>query len=357
MDIFVDRNSSVPPYLQIKGRILDLIESGVLRENQGIESVRTIAQIAGVSPATAQKAFYELKQQRLIYPKAGSGYFVAKKSQLSNNIFVFLPSSRLTFFTYILDGMFEANQSNDLNIQIYSLDTNKHAWDEKTIDLLRVARNERCSVIFIEEPSGDVRRECLNIAKKVPFVTIEWVLDHSISIVNDYRNAGFKMIDYCVNRRGAESIMVLKGRERQYNARERIIGMQMAAQKYKLVEGENLFFYDTDFDAITAYETIKAHYDVSEKKKAVICANDYEAMGAIGAFLEKQVLVGKDVALIGFGNMIDTVTSYVPLTTMDQQLRLIGIKAVSLIMDLLKNGYDKESRIVTIPTRLVERKT
>ena len=100
MDIFVDRNSPVPPYLQIKSKILECIENGELRENQGIESVRNIAHIAGVSPATAQKAFYELKQQRLIYPKAGSGYFVAKKTLLTNNVFVFLPSSRLTFFTW-----------------------------------------------------------------------------------------------------------------------------------------------------------------------------------------------------------------------------------------------------------------
>ena len=357
MDIFVDRNSTVPPYLQIKSRILDLIESGELRENQGIESVRNIAQIAGVSPATAQKAFYELKQQRLIYPRAGAGYFVAKKSLLSKNVYIFLPSSRLTFFTYILDGMFEANQGNDLNLQIYSLDTNKHAWDEKTIDLLRDARNERSSVIFIEEPSGEVRLECLNTAKKVPFLTIEWVLDNAISIVNDYRQAGHRMIDYCINQRQAESILVLKGRERQYNARERIIGMQQAAKKYRLVDGESIRYFNTDFDAITAYETLKKHFSASEKKQAVICANDYEAMGAIGAFMEKQVLVGRDVALIGFGNMIDSVTSYVPLTTMDQQLRLIGIKAVSLIADMLQNGKDKESRIVTIPTRLVERKT
>ena len=102
MDIFVDRNSPVPPYLQIKNRLHDLIESGELRENQGIESVRNIARMAGVSPATAQKAFYELKQQKLIFPKAGSGYFVTGQSPLSNNVFVFLPSSRLTFFTFIL---------------------------------------------------------------------------------------------------------------------------------------------------------------------------------------------------------------------------------------------------------------
>ena len=357
MDIFIDRKSPVPPFLQIKNRMKDLIESGDWKENQSIESVRNIAQLAGVSPATAQKAYYELKQEKLIYSKAGAGYFVAKKSPLTNNVFVFLPSRRLTFFSYILDGMFEANRTNDLNIQIYSLDTDKLAWNEKTAELLRIARNEHCSVIFIEEAFGEMKRECLKTAKKVPFVTIEWVLEHAINIVNDYRRAGFEMVDYCVNRRGAKSIMVLKGRERQFNARERIIGMQEAAKKFKLVEGRNIVYFDTDFDAISAYETIQKHYEGSGKKDAVICANDYEGMGAIGAFLEKRVLVGKEVVLIGFGNMIDSVTSYIPLTTMDQQLRLIGIKAITSIVDLLKAGTDKEFQTITIPTRLIERMT
>ena len=109
-----------------------------------------------------------------------------------------------------------------------------------------------------------------------------------------------------------------------------------AARKYKLVEGKGIVYIDTDFDAISAYETIKKHYPALQKSDAVICANDYEAMGAIGAFLEKRVLVGKDVALIGFGNMIDTVTSYIPLTTMDQRLKLIGIKAIQAINNLRK---------------------
>ena len=357
MDVFVDRQSPVPPYLQIKNRIQDLIENGEWKENQSIESVRNIAQIAGVSPATAQKAFYELKQQKLIYPRAGSGYFVTKQSPLSNNVFVFLPSSRLTFFTYILDGMFEANRASDLNIQIYSLDTDKLAWNEKTAELLRVARSERCSVIFIEEAFGEMRRECYKTAQKVPFVTIEWILENALSIVNDYHRAGFKMIDYCVNKRGAKSIMVLKGRERQYNAHERIIGMREGAKKFKLVEGKGISYFDTDFDAISAYETVTKYYSESEGKDAVICANDYEAMGVIGAFLEKRILVGKDVVLIGFGNMIDSVTSYIPLTTMDQQLRLIGIKAITSLVNLLKSGNEKKPQIITIPTRLVERKT
>jgi|GEM_PF-260608 Transcriptional regulators len=356
MDVFIDRNSPLPPYRQLKEHIRDLIDNGELRENQVVPSVREISRTTGVSMGTVQKAFGELKHEKLIYSKAGAGYFVSKQSSLSNNVFVFLPSNRLTFYTFILDGMFEANRSKDLSLQIYSLDTDKLAWNERTIELLQKARRDKCSVIFIEEAFGEMRRECLNTAKKVPFVTVEWVLENSINIVNDYRHSGYAMVEYLVTKRDAHSVLVLKGREKQYNARERILGMQEAARKYHLVEGKTIIYLDTDFDAISAYETIKKCYPSVQKSDAVICANDYEAMGAIGAFLEKKILVGKDVALIGFGNMIDTVTSYVPLTTMDQRLKLIGIKAIESIQNLLK-GTATKGTIVTVPTKLIERKT
>jgi DNA-binding LacI/PurR family transcriptional regulator len=132
--------------------------------------------------------------------------------------------------------------------------------------------------------------------------------------------------------------------------------MQDAAREFNLVEGKTIIYLDTDFDAISAYETIKKSYPSLQKSDAVICANDYEAMGAIGAFLEKKILVGKDVALIGYGNMIDTVTSYIPLTTMDQRLKSIGYKAIEAIYDLRK-GIAAKGMVVTVPTKLIERKT
>ena len=356
MDIFIDRNSPVPPYLQIKERIKDLISNGEYKENQGVASIREISRITGISLATVQKAYRELKQDKCIYAKAGAGYFVSRQSSLSDTVFVLLPNSRLSFYTYILDGMFEANRNNDLTIQVSSLNTDKLAWNEKTVELLQVARRDKCAVIFIEEAFGEMRKECLATAKKVPFVAIEWILENATSIVNDYRRAGYSMVEYLVTKRNAKSIFVMKGREKQYNARERILGMQEAAREYRLVEGKNIVYVDTDFDAISAYETIKKYYPSKFRFDAVICANDYEAMGAIGAFMEKRVLVGKDVALIGFGNMIEPVTTYVPLTTMDQRLKLIGFKAIQAVNNLRK-GIKSGEAVVTIPTKLIERKT
>jgi LacI family transcriptional regulator len=357
MDIFIDRKSRIPPYLQLRDSIKDSIDRGEYKENQSVISIREISRVTGISLATVQKAYRELKQEKCIYAKAGAGYFVSRQSSsLSDIVFVLLPNSRLSFYTYILNGMFEANRNNDLNIQIYSLDTDKLAWNEKTVELLQTARRDKNAVIFIEEAFGEMRRECLDTAKKVPFVAIEWILDNAVSIVNDYRKAGYSIIEYLVTKRNARSIFVMKGREKQYNAHERLSGMRDAARNHGLIEGKTIFFVDTDFTAISAYETIKKHFTPQQQHDAVICANDYEAMGALGAFMEKRILVGKDVALIGFGNMIEPVTTYVPLTTMDQRLKLIGIKAIQAINNLRK-GTGGIGSIVTLPTKLVERKT
>jgi LacI family transcriptional regulator len=356
MDIFIDRKSRVPPYQQLKDSIKDRIDRGEYKENQSVISIREISRITGISLATVQKAYRDLKQEKCIYTKAGAGYFVSRQSSLSNIVFVLLPNSRLSFYTYILDGMYEANKNNDLTIQVHSLNTDKLAWDEKTVEMLQVARRDKCAVIFIEEAFGEMRRECLNTAKKVPFVAIEWILENAVSIVNDYRQAGYSMVEYLVTKRKAHAIFVMKGREKQYNAHERLSGMREAARKHNLVEGKTIVYVDTDFDAISAYETIKKHFIPQHQYDAVICANDYEAMGALGAFMEKRILVGKDVTLIGFGNMIEPVTTYVPLTTMDQRLKLIGIKAIQSINNLRK-GTGLAGSIVTVPAKLVERKT
>jgi DNA-binding transcriptional regulator YhcF (GntR family) len=82
MDIFIDRNSPVAPYRQLKEHIRDLVDNGDYKENQGVPSVREISRTTGVSVATVQKAFSELKQEKFIYSKAGAGYFVARQACL-----------------------------------------------------------------------------------------------------------------------------------------------------------------------------------------------------------------------------------------------------------------------------------
>ena len=73
--------SSGPRYLQLRRRILQAIDEGVLKENEPLPSEREIASITELSRVTVRKAVAGLVQDEIVVQKRGSGSFVAPKVQ------------------------------------------------------------------------------------------------------------------------------------------------------------------------------------------------------------------------------------------------------------------------------------
>lgn len=64
-------------YEQIKKQILRFIQTGVLKTNDKLPSVRQLAQELGINPNTVQKAYQELERDGYIYTLSKKGAFVA----------------------------------------------------------------------------------------------------------------------------------------------------------------------------------------------------------------------------------------------------------------------------------------
>ena len=80
MLISIDRNSSVPTYMQLIECITELIDKGVLAAGEKLPSVRTLAADLVVNPNTIQKAYTELERRNLICRRSGvHGCFVCEK--------------------------------------------------------------------------------------------------------------------------------------------------------------------------------------------------------------------------------------------------------------------------------------
>lgn len=74
-------NGSGPRYLQLRERIQEAIQAGVLKENQSLPSEREIAAITDLSRVTVRKAVSGLVEDQVVVQKRGSGSFVAPKVQ------------------------------------------------------------------------------------------------------------------------------------------------------------------------------------------------------------------------------------------------------------------------------------
>lgn len=65
-------------YEQIKSQIVTFIEKGILKANDKLPSVRTLAEDLGVNPNTVMKAYQELEKNGYIYTVTKKGAFVSK---------------------------------------------------------------------------------------------------------------------------------------------------------------------------------------------------------------------------------------------------------------------------------------
>ncbi|MFC4404769.1 GntR family transcriptional regulator [Gracilibacillus xinjiangensis] len=74
----LDLRSRKPIYEQLVDKLKQLIINEVLKQDEQLPSVRTLAQQLSINPNTIQKAYRELEAQGYIYSVKGKGSFVSQ---------------------------------------------------------------------------------------------------------------------------------------------------------------------------------------------------------------------------------------------------------------------------------------
>lgn len=82
---------------------------------------------------------------------------------------------------------------------------------------------------------------------------------------------------------------------------------------------------------------------------AIICANDIVAYGVIKRLNELNIKVPEQIAVCGYDDLIFSEMATVPLTTVRQDTKLLGVKGVELLLKEIK-GNEEVKQIVLKPT-------
>src|SRR6056297_3394762 len=78
----IDKKSETPIFRQITGRIIDLIDSGILNPGENLPPTRSLATQLGVNRSTVYKAYQELWALGYIESTPGSYSTVRKRAKL-----------------------------------------------------------------------------------------------------------------------------------------------------------------------------------------------------------------------------------------------------------------------------------
>ena len=84
MIIQIEHNSPVPIYEQLVGEFEKLIESGMLKENDSLPSIRQLALQVDVAVNTVARAYQELERRGMIISNGRKGTFVRKSNPIGS---------------------------------------------------------------------------------------------------------------------------------------------------------------------------------------------------------------------------------------------------------------------------------
>jgi LacI family transcriptional regulator len=95
---------------------------------------------------------------------------------------------------------------------------------------------------------------------------------------------------------------------------------------------------------------------LSPRPSAVVACNDLMAIGAISASQQRQLVVGRDIAISGFDDIPLAAHSHPPLTTVRQPVYSIGRRVCDMLIRLIR-GEELAERHVLLQPELVIRQS
>lgn len=154
---------------------------------------------------------------------------------------------------------------------------------------------------------------------------------------------------------GHRRIGMLTGRRDLQSAHLREQGFRQALSAAGVPVDEDLLqlgAYDRDISMDSARKLLTAR----QPPTAIFAANDVSAIATVELATELDIRVPEDLSIVGFDNIPESAMCTPPLTTVEQPIRVMGERAVTMLIQLIA-GETPEVTHTTLATTLVVRRS
>ncbi|GLU99645.1 LacI family DNA-binding transcriptional regulator [Megamonas funiformis] len=329
-------------------------------------TIKDIAQKTGFSVTTISlvlndKANHIPRETKLIIAKAVKemGYRPNKMAvglvkKQSNIIGFVLPDIRNQFFSYTAKVLEDECHKYDWNLLICNSDNN-HKQELKHLKMLC---DYMVDGIFLSMAANSTEKEVeetINFLEdnKIPYCLIDRDMfdigKYKISV--DHLQGAYLATKHLI-KLGHKKIGCITGPLILDDARQRLAGYKQALKDNGIKIDENLIF-EGDY----SFEKGKIGCDdlLAKNITAIFAANDFSAMGALASIKEHNLVVPRDISIVGYDDIAFASLLEVPLTTIRQPIEEIGQKATEVIELLVNSENDIKNKIVILEPKLIVR--
>jgi LacI family transcriptional regulator len=138
---------------------------------------------------------------------------------------------------------------------------------------------------------------------------------------------------------------------------DRLKGYKQALENAKIQTKNNLIVTNSKYpDRVNGYNSIKSLLSKNKNVTAVFACNDAMAIGVLNYLNDYGYKVPKDISLIGFDDVEADLMLNPPLTTIRVPKIEMGIEAMKLLVNTLKNKKSLSNKIL-VPIELIKRES
>lgn len=316
-------------------------------------TIKDIAKMAGVSPATVSKIINNYggisdstkkKVQKIIQdteyqPTFSAKSLATKKSRLIGLIYAGKINVDFThpFFNKVMKSFKKAIGELGYDILMFS---NEHFKQDNGSYLARCRHFhlDGCLIIAGEEIESAVHEL---VQSEIPCVGVDLALTGPkySYVMTDNEKISREVVEH-LYLQNIRDIGFINGKKDSAIARLREQGFMRAMDQFGIPINED-WIYHGDFFEESGYQAMKQMLDTPPYPKAIFAASDLMAFGAKKAMTEKGLRVPEDMCLIGCDDIDACQFSTPQLTTVRQDKERLGKLAAMLLNDLIDGAQEK----------------
>ena len=335
-------------------------------KNNAVPTIEDIAKIARVSPSTVSRVINhnslvkESTRERVLQaieelnfiPNSFARGLMNKKS---HTIGLIIPTIQNLYFGELISGIEDV-----LYLHGYSVLLCGTGYDvsKQSAHLKNLLHQQVDGIIIVSHNNYD---ELLlqSASQKVYLISIQSRISDCDSITSEMKNGMFMATEHLLNLGHRKISYICFDRKTD---RYKLEGFAEAFQKHNLPFKDEyiLDFAGTDDQAEksepdVAYLLTKKLLESDDPPTAIQAMNDYYALGAYRAIMEKGLNIPQDISVCGFDNIGIAKLLNPPLTTVDQFAYEQGKVCGELMMQRISGNENPIHRKIVLPTSLVVR--
>lgn len=327
-------------------------------------TIKDIASKLQISPSTVSRALRDhpdisLKTKRSVNWLAEEldyhpdSIAQSLKHCKTNLVGVIVPEIKHNFFSAAISGIEDIAYRTGYTIIVSQ---SSERYEQECLNIRALISNRIAGLLIsISQTTTKSDQFRLLERQKIPFVFFDRVcedVDASKVIVDDFGGA-FKAVEHLITS-GYQKIAHLAGPEHLSISRCRCEGYIAALKKHNIPIDENFIIPGGLYEEDGA-SGIQKLYESKTRPDAIFTVNDPVAIGAFEKIRELDLVIPRDIALVGFSNNPTSSLIEPSLTTVRQPAYQVGKRAAELLIEQINNPEDFIPRKEILKTELIIR--